>query len=30
MLKEIAKAAGVAVILGPEEVKPPSHKRINI
>jgi uncharacterized protein YbjT (DUF2867 family) len=30
MLKEIAKAAGVAVILGPEEVKPPTHKRINI
>ena len=30
MLKEIAKAAGVAVILGPEEVKPPPHKRKNI
>ncbi len=27
MLKEIAKAAGVSVILGPEEVKPPAHKR---
>jgi hypothetical protein len=30
MLKEIAKAAGVIVILGPEEVKPPPHKRKNI
>jgi hypothetical protein len=30
MLKEIAKAAGVAVILGPDEIKPPPHKRLNI
>ena len=30
MLKEIAKAAGVAIISGPEEIKPPPHKQLNI